>query len=64
MTVLGPPDGAPRRLNLSQSFNGLGSFVGPVIGGAFFFHSDAGASADAASVQMTYVVIAVIVVVT
>lgn len=63
VTVLGPPDGAPRRLNLSQSFNGLGSFVGPVIGGAFFFHGGTGAQPGAASVQMTYVVIAAIVVV-
>lgn len=61
VTVLGPPAGAERRLNLSQSFNGLGSFVGPVIGGAFFFHGGAGSSIGAASVKMTYMVIAGIV---
>lgn len=37
VTVLGPAETAERRLNLSQSFNGLGSFVGPLIGGALFF---------------------------
>ena len=36
-TVLGDPAGAERRLNLSQSFNGLGQFIGPVIGGSLFF---------------------------
>ncbi|MGS0894554.1 L-fucose:H+ symporter permease [Burkholderia stagnalis] len=59
VTELGAPESAERRLNLSQSFNGLGSFLGPLIGGAFFFR----ASADAASggldsVRITYVAIA------
>ncbi len=34
VTVLGAPATAARRLNLSQSFNGLGQFVGPLLGGA------------------------------
>ncbi|HEX7820133.1 MAG TPA: MFS transporter [Sphingobium sp.] len=37
VTVLGPAEGASRRLNLAQSFNGLGTFIGPLIGGSFFF---------------------------
>lgn len=37
VTVLGPAEGASRRLNLAQSFNGLGTFIGPLIGGTFFF---------------------------
>lgn len=36
VNVLGPADGASRRLNLAQSFNGLGTFIGPLIGGTFF----------------------------
>ena len=59
-TVLGDPKGAERRLNLAQSFNGLGQFVGPLLGGALFFGS-ANAGSDNSSLQTTYVVIAVIV---
>ncbi|MBY4888710.1 L-fucose:H+ symporter permease [Pantoea sp. DY-15] len=60
-TVLGDPNGAERRLNLAQSFNGLGQFVGPMIGGSLFFTQ---ASQDAAqdSVKITYVVIACVVI--
>ena len=33
VTLLGPPESATTRLNLSQSFNGLGSFLAPLMGG-------------------------------
>jgi FHS family L-fucose permease-like MFS transporter len=59
-TVLGDPKGAERRLNLAQSFNGLGQFVGPLLGGALFF-GGSNAGSDNSSLQTTYVVIAVIV---
>lgn len=36
-TVLGPPEGAARRINFAQSFNGLGWILGPLIGGLFIF---------------------------
>jgi FHS family L-fucose permease-like MFS transporter len=36
-TVLGPAAGAARRLNIAQSFNGLGWILGPLIGGWFIF---------------------------
>ncbi|AJK46498.1 L-fucose:H+ symporter permease [Burkholderia plantarii] len=69
VTELGAPETAERRLNLSQSFNGLGSFLGPLIGGTFFFQAAApsataaaGAEAGLDSVRVTYVAIAVIVV--
>lgn len=58
-TVLGHPDGAERRLNLSQSFNGLGQFFGPLIGGAVFFssgHADPDSGLD--SVSLVYALIA------
>ncbi|TZF84932.1 L-fucose:H+ symporter permease [Pedobacter sp. BS3] len=35
ITVLGPRDSAAQRLNFAQSFNGLGSFIAPIIGGRF-----------------------------
>jgi FHS family L-fucose permease-like MFS transporter len=62
VTSLGAPDSGPRRLNLSQSFNGLGSFIGPLIGGSLFFanSSDGGAQA---SVRATYAAIAAVVLV-
>ncbi|HEX4266906.1 MAG TPA: L-fucose:H+ symporter permease [Steroidobacteraceae bacterium] len=37
VTVLGPPQGATRRLNLAQSFNPLGSITGVLIGQQFIF---------------------------
>ena len=37
VNVLGDPAKAPQRLNLAQSFNALGVFFGPLIGGAVFF---------------------------
>jgi MFS transporter, FHS family, L-fucose permease len=39
VTVLGPADGAARRLNLAQSFNPLGSIAGVLIGQHFIFSS-------------------------
>lgn len=36
-TVLGPKEYAARRINISQSFNGLGWILGPLIGGLFVF---------------------------
>ena len=61
VTVLGPAQSAARRLNLSQSFNGLGSFIGPFIGGTLFFAGDEGEGSAAHGVQLAYVVIAAVV---
>jgi len=61
-TVLGEPAGAERRLNLAQSFNGLGQFVGPIIGGSLFFTATQDSTTEGlASVKITYVAIAVLV---
>lgn len=59
VTFLGPPQRAEQRLNLSQSFNGVGSFVGPIIGGALFFGGDH--ATGSGGVKATYVAIAVVV---
>jgi MFS transporter, FHS family, L-fucose permease len=40
-TVLGPPHGAARRINIAQSFNGLGWILGPLMGGWFIFGATA-----------------------
>lgn len=58
VNVLGPPEHASRRLNLAQSFNALGVFFGPLIGGALFFQQGDPATAQKA-VQGTYLVIAI-----
>lgn len=61
-TVLGDAQGAERRLNLAQSFNGLGQFIGPMIGGTLFFSASQTATpGDQGAVKVTYVVIAVLV---
>lgn len=39
-TVLGPKESAPRRINFSQSFNGLGWILGPLIGGLLIFGAE------------------------
>lgn len=36
-TILGPAESGAQRLNLSQSFNGLGWILGPLVGGALIF---------------------------
>jgi FHS family L-fucose permease-like MFS transporter len=66
VNVLGPPEHASRRLNLAQSFNALGVFFGPLIGGLVFFAEPAegkAATGGQGAVQVTYLVIAVAVVI-
>lgn len=36
-TILGPKESSARRINLAQSFNGLGWILGPLVGGLFIF---------------------------
>lgn len=55
VTFLGAPETSERRLNLSQSFFGVGSFIGPLIGGALFFGDSATSSSG---VKGTYITIA------
>jgi len=62
VTVLGPPQTSEFRLNLSQSFNGVGSFIGPIIAAKLFFdESNPAAQSDLESVKWVYVVIAAVV---
>ena len=48
VTVLGDRETAERRINLSQSFNGLGWICGPLVGGLFIFAADGGEGSVAA----------------
>lgn len=77
VTVLGDPAKAEMRINFSQSFNGLGVIFGPIIGSLFIFsvkeynndmlnampagEADLIRISEAHSVQMPYIVLAVVV---
>jgi FHS family L-fucose permease-like MFS transporter len=63
VNVLGPPERAPQRLNLAQSFNALGVFIGPLIGGGLFFSPqvEGAVGGEQRAVQVVYAAIAVLV---
>lgn len=44
-TVLGDPRQAAVRINIAQSFNGIGWIFGPIVGGMFFYSSQGAAAA-------------------
>ena len=59
-TVLGDKRYAASRINLAQSFNGLGWPLGPIVGGMFFY-SDKGAEAANQTLYIPYLGIAIFV---
>lgn len=59
-TVLGPTESAAQRLNLSQSFNGLGWILGPFVGGLLIFGAEQG---DQFALARPYLLIGTIVIV-
>ncbi|HRO69697.1 MAG TPA: MFS transporter, partial [Chitinophagaceae bacterium] len=64
VTVLGKPETSEFRLNLSQSFNGVGAFLGPLVGGLLFFGDESSTGTDGLeSVQWVYIAIAAVVLV-
>jgi FHS family L-fucose permease-like MFS transporter len=59
-TVLGAPRFAATRINLAQSFNGLGWIFGPPLGGIFFYGKDAaGRSTGSETLYIPYVGLAI-----
>jgi MFS transporter, FHS family, L-fucose permease len=57
-TVLGPKATSEQRLNLSQSFNGLGWIMGPAIGGLLIFGGTNGSESNKfASMTLPYMII-------
>ncbi len=63
ITKLGSDDKASFRINFAQSFNGVGQFVGPILGGQLFLAvSHGNIKENMANVQMVYVGIAAIVI--
>lgn len=57
-TILGPAESGAQRLNLSQSFNGLGWILGPLVGGALIF---GGAQDDPFTLTKPYVLVGCVV---
>ncbi len=63
ITKLGSDDKASFRINFAQSFNGVGQFIGPILGGQLFLAvSHGNIEENMANVQMVYVGIAAIVI--
>jgi MFS transporter, FHS family, L-fucose permease len=61
-TVLGPPETAEFRINLAQSFNGVGVISGPLVGGLLLFSGKPTSLQEGFdSVQLPYVVVGLIV---
>jgi FHS family L-fucose permease-like MFS transporter len=60
ITVMGPPERGTQRLNLAQSFNGLGWVIGPIAGSLILFASTSGAD-KFQSLAIPYVGIAIVV---
>jgi FHS family L-fucose permease-like MFS transporter len=60
-TVLGPKETSEQRLNLSQSFNGLGWIMGPAIGGLLILGGDGKDPNKFASMTLPYMIIGTLV---
>ena len=58
VTLLGDPRTSAGRLNIAQSFNGLGCILGVLLGGQFFFREGA---AEPVNIAVPYTIIGVIV---
>jgi MFS transporter, FHS family, L-fucose permease len=62
-TVLGEPSTAPFRINLAQSFNGLGVIIGPSVAGLFLFADNPKTLAEGFDgIQLPYVSVGLLVV--
>lgn len=61
ITILGNPEGAAQRLNLAQSFNGLGVILGPLVGGLLIFTNSKNDPGNLSSIQLPYVIIGTVV---
>ena len=61
-TLLGSKERGPTRINLAQSFNGVGWILGPIIGGKFFY-SAGGVEVAHGQLYIPYLGIAIVVLV-
>ena len=60
VTVLGPASGSESRINLAQSFNGLGWICGPFVGGWFLFHGEGNISMPYAIIGVAVLLVAIV----
>lgn len=60
VSMLGNPDTASSRLNLSQAFNSLGTTLGPALGGYFIFTLFIEDTKGVSAVQMPYMILGVL----
>lgn len=60
-TVLGPPEYGERRINFSQSFNGLGWIAGPLVGGMLIFQASGNEVNRFSSIALPYMLIGTLV---
>jgi FHS family L-fucose permease-like MFS transporter len=79
ITILGPKETSEQRLNFAQSFNGVGAFVAPIVGGQFILSGiehtkeelnnmtssqlNSYLQSEANTVQIPYLVISIIVII-
>jgi FHS family L-fucose permease-like MFS transporter len=61
-TLLGPKEQGPTRINLAQSFNGIGWILGPIIGGTYFY-SEGGVEVAHGQLYIPYMGVAIVVLV-
>src|SRR3569833_3039826 len=59
-TVLGPKEYGATRINLAQSFNGVGWIFGPIVGAAYFY-SEGGVQKAQGQLYFPYLGVAIIV---
>jgi FHS family L-fucose permease-like MFS transporter len=60
-TVLGSPESGERRINFSQSFNGLGWIAGPLVGGMLIFSGNNESGNRFSSIALPYLFIGTLV---
>lgn len=59
VAILGSPETASSRLNMTQALNSLGTTIAPIFGGLLIFSNNTNAAETASTVQIPYVGIAI-----
>lgn len=59
VAALGKQESSDRRINFAQSFNGLGTIIGPLLGSYFILSGNIGAPGSLTSIEMLYIGIGV-----
>lgn len=62
VAALGDQRTSDQRINFAQAFNGLGTVIGPIIGGYFILRVGSGGETDLSSVKLLYTVIGAVIV--